>query len=93
LVNVPNAFTPDGDGINDVFFVSLSAVPLDLEWSIFNRWGELVFESTDPMAQWDGTYQGQPAPQGVYVYQLTYRKVAETGVVAEKLRGHVTLLR
>lgn len=93
LVNVPNAFTPDGDGINDVFFVALSAVPLNLEWSIFNRWGELVFESTDPQAQWDGTYQGQPAPQGVYVYQLTYRKVADTGVVAEKLRGHVTLLR
>ena len=93
LVNVPNAFTPDGDGINDVFFVSLSAVPLVLEWSIFNRWGTLIFESSDPQAQWDGTYQGQPAPQGVYVYQLTYRKVAETGVVAEKLRGHVTLVR
>ncbi len=93
LVNIPNAFTPDGDGINDVFFVSLSAVPLNLQLSIFNRWGELIFESSDPLAQWDGTYQGRPAPQGVYAYQFTYRKLADTGVVAERLMGHVTLVR
>ncbi|MEZ4756565.1 MAG: gliding motility-associated C-terminal domain-containing protein [Flavobacteriales bacterium] len=93
LVNIPNAFTPDGDGINDVFFVSLSAVPLDLRLSIFNRWGEPIFESSDPFAQWDGTYQGRPAPQGVYTYQFTYRKLADTGVVAERLMGHVTLIR
>jgi gliding motility-associated-like protein len=93
LVNIPNAFTPDGDGINDVFRIVLSAEPLDLELLIFDRWGEQLFSSTDPAATWDGTYNGTPAQDGVYVYQVTYRKVADTGVVSEKLRGHVTLLR
>ncbi len=93
LVNIPNAFTPNGDGFNDVFHVVLSAEPLDFELLIFDRWGERIFSSTDPQAMWDGSYNGSLAQDGVYVYQVTYRKVADTGVVSEKLTGHVTLLR
>jgi gliding motility-associated-like protein len=92
-VFLPNAFTPNGDGYNDVFGITLSDVVPDLQLSIFNRWGELIFTSSDGLPAWDGTFSGQPAPQGVYTYQVTYRKLTDPGVVARQLRGHVTLLR
>jgi len=73
LVLLPNAFTPDGDGLNDVFKAigqpdNLSSFSM----TIFNRWGQMVFESSDISLGWDGTYQGKPAPSGTYVYRLDY---------------------
>ena len=92
-VNVPNAFTPNGDGINDVFQVVMSNAPFELVVNIFDRWGELIYTSTDPDDFWDGTYDGIPAQDGVYVYTVRYRSIADAGVVSKQLTGHVTLLR
>ncbi len=92
-VYIPNAFTPDGDGYNDLFRVTTGDPLPELRLSIFNRWGEEIFTSSDAALEWDGTYAGQPAPEGVYTYQVTYRKLADAGVVARQMRGHVTLIR
>ncbi len=92
-VHVPNAFTPDGDGQNDTFAPSAYGLdPNDHEFSIFDRWGHLVFITNDPNGRWDGRgINGNPAPQGVYTWKLTGQDmIARTRF--EKL-GHVTLLR
>ena len=85
----PNAFTPDGDGVNDLF--GGSGVGIDTySMSIFNRWGELIYETDDPNKPWDGTVDGTDCPQGVYVYLFRLQAIA--GEVKE-YRGLVTLLR
>jgi len=87
---IPNAFTPDNDGINDVFKV-LIAGNIDMErMFIYNRWGEKVFESTDPDIGWDGKNNAKSLPSDVYVYILELR--FPDGSV-EVLKGDVTLLR
>lgn len=67
---VPNTFTPNGDGINDTFGIAGEAIS-DFRIQVFNRWGQLVFESKNANERWDGTYAGQKVPQGVYVYKIT----------------------
>ena len=93
----PNAFTPNGDGINEVFkpyvrFVVNSSEfrPTDFELDVYNRWGELVYHSTDRDAGWDGDYRGSPAPQGVYFYQL---KISSASGKSYYENGNVHLLR
>ena len=68
---IPNAFSPNGDGLNDVF--KIESVRLDKFWiRIFDRWGREVFYSTNPDFEWDGTYRAQPVNAGVYSYRLFY---------------------
>jgi gliding motility-associated-like protein len=67
---VPNTFTPNGDGLNDTFGISGEAIT-EFDIKIYNRWGDLVFETTDASRRWDGTYNGQLASSGTYVYKLT----------------------
>ena len=67
---VPNAFTPNGDGLNDVFGAKGDGI-IEFSIQVFNRWGELVFEANDMNKLWDGTYNGLPAEAGVYVYSIT----------------------
>jgi gliding motility-associated-like protein len=67
---VPNAFTPNGDGLNDLFTVQGEAIR-SFRLQIFNRWGDLIFESSDLCQAWDGKFNGQPVPQGTYVYRLS----------------------
>lgn len=89
---VPNAFTPDGDGDNDNFFVVINQDLLDeFELLIFNRWGELILKNTNPNAKWDGTYLSTPSPEDVYVWVVNYK----TTLSAERItkRGHVSLIR
>ena len=69
-VFVPNAFTPDGNGHNDRFLVHAKGIR-EIALSIFNRWGEEVFQTRDIEQGWDGTYKGKEAPADVYVYHLT----------------------
>jgi len=99
-VKVPNIFTPDPRGggggrwvpndlNNDVFYPFARFVD-DFRMRIFNRWGELVFESRDITHGWDGYYRGQMGPQDVYVYRIWLRFV--DGVEAERM-GDVTLMR
>jgi gliding motility-associated-like protein len=86
---VPNAFTPDGNGNNDVFHVvTTDMAPEDYNLRIFDRWGQLVFESSDPAQGWDGgNKNGGKCPTGVYVWQVEYRplftsdKLTRTGTV------------
>jgi gliding motility-associated-like protein len=88
-VYFPNAFTPDNDGANDQF----GAVGINVEeyqLKIFNRWGELLFESQDISSKWDGTFKGTPVPDGVYVYTF-FAKELVTGKPISKT-GTVTLL-
>jgi len=70
IVDIPNAFSPNGDGINDEIFVLNHEVGELLEYSIFNRWGELVFTTTDLGKGWDGKVNGQEADIGTYVYLI-----------------------
>jgi gliding motility-associated-like protein len=96
----PNAFTPNGDGVNDVFTVygSVDVERID-RFLVFDRWGELVYEATDfapndLSAGWDGTFRGKNLNPAVFVYYVEYTTVdgdnAENGNV---LKGDVTLLR
>jgi|GEM_PF-686981 len=93
---IPNAFSPNGDGINDVFFVNTDAsVRRIASLRIFDRWGALVFERkdslpNDPAAGWNGDIGGKPAAQGVYVYVL---EVERADGVAERYSGEVMVVR
>lgn len=67
----PNTFTPDGDGFNDVWRVHILGVDVyDFQMTVFNRWGEVVFESFDPEGVWDGTYGGKIVPPGTYIWRI-----------------------
>lgn len=92
LIYVPNAFTPDGDGTNDVLLPSVKGV-LDngYEFNVFNRWGEIIYRTNDKLSGWDGTFKGMKSKEDVYVWKI---KAASNinGDVKEYI-GHVTLLR
>jgi gliding motility-associated-like protein len=88
-IYVPNAITPNNDGNNDFFSASTVNV-VSLEVRIFNRWGEELFYSDDKRFSWDGTYNGAPVPDGVYVYKLKYLSINGDD---ETIYGHVTVLR
>lgn len=90
---VPNAFTPDGDKFNQVFepVMTTGFDPNDYELRIFNRWGELVFVSQNHSTGWDGTYGGQIAPEGTYIWTLVFGHEYRDERFSYK--GHVTLLR
>jgi len=72
---IPNAFTPDGDGINDNFNINYNnnSFPIShFVLHIFNRWGEEIFESNDITYGWDGKKNGKECPGGVYVYKIVF---------------------
>jgi gliding motility-associated-like protein len=71
-IAVPSAFTPNGDGVNDYLY-PLNAYKADnLDFRVYNRYGELIFESRDWTQKWDGRLGGQPQPSGTYVWTLQY---------------------
>ncbi|MEM6964787.1 MAG: gliding motility-associated C-terminal domain-containing protein [Bacteroidota bacterium] len=76
-IDFPNAFTPDGDGVNDFFgpCVVCDQVIRDYRMVIYDRWGETVFDSFEYQASWDGTINGLPMPMDVFVYQVQYEIV------------------
>ena len=86
---IPNAFSPNNDGINETFFGQGYGIK-ELAMKIFNRWGEELFVANDLNTGWDGTYNGQPVEQGVYVYLITTISVEGE---YKKHVGHVTLER
>lgn len=71
---IPNAFTPDQDGLNDIF--KITGLPVDnitgFNLQIYNRWGKMIFSTTDILLGWDGTCNGQKCPAGVYVWVIHY---------------------
>ncbi|MGZ3899923.1 MAG: T9SS type B sorting domain-containing protein, partial [Bacteroidia bacterium] len=88
-VYIPNAFTPNNDGLNDVFFVYGYSIK-DVTMDIFDRWGEHLFNSKDQTVGWDGNYKGSLCKTDVYVYKVSYKGL--NGVRYFKT-GHVTLNR
>jgi len=88
-VFVPNAFSPNGDGVNDVLLVHGNCIK-SMKFSIFDRWGERVFECEDPKTGWDGKKNGLPMNSGVFVYYLRADMIDKTTV---KKQGNITLFR
>lgn len=89
LFYVPNTFTPDGNEFNNMFF-AVGGNITEFEMMIFNRWGELIFESHDISQGWDGTYGDKICQDGTYVWKIKYKDLE--GKDGEMV-GHVNLLR
>ncbi len=89
-VELPTAFSPNGDGNNDIIFLKGWGIKTLLTFQIYNRWGELVFETTDLTMGWDGTYKGQPQVMDTYIYIA--KALGYNDQVIEK-KGNITLLR
>jgi gliding motility-associated-like protein len=85
----PNSFTPNGDGINDVFNVSGYGIT-SYELLIFNRWGEKIKTITSPSDGWDGTYRGEECQDGVYTWKL---RAIDFEEIPHEMVGHVSLIR
>ena len=91
---VPNAFTPNGDGDNDELFLFTGCMIEDVNFLIFDRWGERVFETSDISIGWDGLLDGSLAPIGVYIYKLEYKSENFKGEVVSSISyGDITLIR
>jgi gliding motility-associated-like protein len=87
--DIPNAFTPNGDGVNDCFGVKHWGDATVFHFMIFNRWGEKVFETKNINNCWDGRYKGQPADIGNYVYHIKSVNFCREQVK----KGNVILIR
>ena len=86
---IPNTFTPNGDHKNDIFKIYGTGISSYHLW-IYDRWGELLFESDQLFPSWDGTYKGQDLNTGVYVYQVDITMWDATHIIK---KGDVTLFR
>jgi gliding motility-associated-like protein len=89
ILFIPNTFTPDGDAFNNEW------KPIGYDWVnmryiIFNRWGQVIFESYDGNVGWDGTYAGRQVQDGTYIYRVTWEN--KNGLQSTKV-GHIILLR
>lgn len=92
-IYVPNAFSPNFDGTNDYFGV-FGFYIITMKLTVFDRWGGVLFESANPEEHWDGTVKGEPAANGVYVWQLQVEGYEEDGTIFSEVQsGSVTLLR
>jgi hypothetical protein len=90
-VFVPNAFSPNGDGNNDIFRVGTIRKMINVqEFRVFNRWGQELFYTNDIMKGWDGTYKGVKQDPGVYFYLI---RAAYANGKTQLLKGDVTLIR
>lgn len=89
--NLPTGFTPNGDGLNDDFRpLGSGEFATEYQMTIFNRWGQQVFRSVDPLNGWDGNFRGQQAQTGVYAYYITYKNIYNEDKL---VKGNVTLTR
>ncbi len=89
VVNIPNAFTPNGDGKNDLFG-PLGKVPDGFQMQVFNRYGEVVFRSSSIDDKWNGRYKGQALPNSVFVYVVTYKDILNK---TQQKKGTFLLIR
>ncbi|WP_430404123.1 gliding motility-associated C-terminal domain-containing protein [Fluviicola sp.] len=98
VIYAPNSFTPNGDGINDFFFIEASDI-LSLDLSIFNRWGELIYhgetQSESRDASWDGKYQGELVQDGTYTYlaKVVPKNYNQGEYGAKEISGSIAVLR
>ncbi|ATL48410.1 hypothetical protein COR50_15260 [Chitinophaga caeni] len=88
---IPNVFSPNGDGKNDIFKPGTGETMYNYELRIYNRWGQMIFISHDQEQGWDGTYNGQPVEIGTYVWWLSYSKTSGGQIYV--IKGDVTVIR
>ncbi|WP_343634759.1 PKD domain-containing protein [Fluviicola sp.] len=92
ILYAPNTFTPDGDEFNQTWFLYMDGIDIQqFNLKVFNRWGEVVWESNDPAGRWDGTYQGMIVPNGQYTWILETKEL-----VSDKkytFNGYINVLR
>lgn len=93
IIYVPNSFTPNGDQFNNIFqpIITSGVEEYGYSFVIYNRWGEIVFESNDIYSGWDGTYKGLKCPDGIYTWVMQYSLDDSDG--REEINGHLNLLR
>jgi gliding motility-associated-like protein len=91
-IHIPNAFTPNGTGNegNNVYQIVAGKNVIRIDFKIFDRWGNLIFQSNDKNFKWDGSYKSKPCNSGIYAYVAV---VTYTDAKAETLSGNITLLR
>jgi gliding motility-associated-like protein len=87
---IPNAFSPNNDGQNDMFKICNMTNEKLIDFKVFNRWGTILFRTTDPKQGWDGTSKGQMQPIGVYGYMI---RIGYPDGYVETYKGTVTLIR
>ncbi len=90
-IAVPKAFTPNGDGLNDFLYPTNAYKAKDLKFRVYNRGGQLIFETTNWLQKWDGTLKGAPQDPGTYVWTLTYTHTETGERISQK--GTTILLR
>ena len=97
LFYMPNTFTPDGNEFNESFKPVFGSgySPKDYNLLVFNRWGEILFESNDLNIGWDGTYKGLYVPEGTYSWKMMLRKSKNTleATSENSYHGHVNVIR
>jgi gliding motility-associated-like protein len=90
---IPNSFTPNGDGLNDVFSPAGNYESIvDFYMAIYNRWGQLIFETRDKNSGWNGILDNETIQLGVYIYKIDYRSYCSPDKTLSQV-GHVVLLR
>jgi len=92
VIYIPNTFTPDGNEFNNDFNASFALEVLEWELTIYNRWGQLLYTTTDPEFGWDGSYNGKLVQEGTYAYILKYVS-CEKPDSWQMLTGHVNMLK
>ena len=96
VYELPNAFTPNGDSQNDLFIPTRNCFIAQVEFQVFNRWGDLVFETSDPALNWDGTNtSGDALNEGTYFYRCQVFEQRVDGIVPspELLSGYIEMLK
>ena len=93
LFYVPNAFTPDNDNYNEVFkpVFTEGFDPYNYQLTLFNRWGEIIFESFNAEVGWDGKYNGKVAKDGTYIWRINFLENSSSSF--KEYVGHFTLIR
>lgn len=93
-VYLPAAFTPNRDYLNDDYFIGIDCPKMvDFQFLVFNRNGELVYATNDPLIRWDGTVSGVECPPGVYAYTVKYYSLKAGQLAQEDYSGRLTLIR
>ncbi len=88
-IYVPNAFTPNGVGLNDRFGIEGEGIS-EFNMTVFNKWGELIFETSNMQEPWNGTFGGEIVQDGAYVYNISLRTTDKKSLVKS---GTVTVLK
>ena len=92
IIYAPNTFTPDNDEHNQHWGIHIEGIDVsDFNLLIFNRWGEIIWESNDPSATWDGAYNGSIIPQGTYSWIIRAKDLLNDGKY--EFNGYINILR